>query len=165
MQLARAEGGRLRSNRPTDLRPILQLIVADFLRAGATNRLALNLPSEPMLSDIDPDAVGILCRKLIENALRYGKPDTPAAITLGRNGRLHVTNEGPVIPAEILARLTSRFEHAAISSEGSGLGLAIVRTIAERAGGSLVLHSPITGQRTGFEAMVTLPTGAARSTR
>jgi two-component system OmpR family sensor kinase len=113
-----------------------------------------------VLSDIDPDAFGILCRNLIENALRHGKPDTPVAITLGADGRLLVTNEGPVIPVDILARLTSRFERAAISGEGSGLGLAIVRTIAERAGGSLVLRSPIAGHGTGFEAMVTLPTEA-----
>lgn len=160
MQLARAEGGRLRSDRPADLCPILRLIVADFERAGATKRLDLSLPPEPVLSDIDPDAFGILCRNLIENALRHGKPDTPVAITLGADGRLLVTNEGPVIPVDILARLTSRFERAAISGEGSGLGLAIVRTIAERAGGSLVLRSPIAGHGTGFEAMVTLPTEA-----
>ena len=110
-----------------------------------------------MLSDVDPDAFGILCRNLIENALRHGQPDTPVAIRLEAEGRLVVTNEGPVIPAEVLARLTSRFERAAVAGEGSGLGLAIVRTIAERAGGSLVLRSPITGRRTGFEAVVSLP--------
>ena len=160
MQLARAEGGRLRSAKPADLRPILQLIAADFQRSGAAERLDLKLPAEPLLSDVDPDAFGILCRNLIENALRHGQPDTPVAITLGADGRLLVTNEGSVVPADILARLTSRFERAAISGEGRGLGLAIVRTIAERAGGSLVLHSPITGHRTGFEAVVTLPMGA-----
>ena len=161
MQLARAEGGRLRSSRPADLRPILSVIAADFERGGTTKRLHLRLPPEPVLSDVDPDAFGILCRNLIENALRHGQAGTPVAICLEAEGRLIVTNEGLVIPAEVLARLTSRFERAAIAGEGSGLGLAIVRTIAERAGGSLVLRSPIAGRRTGFEAIVSLPVARA----
>jgi two-component system OmpR family sensor kinase len=157
MQLARAEGGRLRSDKPADLRPILKLIVADFERSVAAEELDLELPPEPVLSDIDPDAFGILCRNLIENALRHGQPGTPVAIRLEAGGGLVVRNEGPVIPAEVLMRLTSRFERAAMAGEGSGLGLAIVLTIAERAGGSLVLHSPVAGRATGFEAVVTLP--------
>ena len=104
---------------------------------------------------------GILCRNLIENALSHGQAGTPVAICLEAEGRLIVTNEGLVIPAEVLARLTSRFERAAVAGEGSGLGLAIVRTIAERAGGSLVLRSPIAGRRTGFEAIVSLPVARA----
>ena len=130
MQLARAEGGRLRSDRPADLRPILRLIAADFERAGASDRLDFKLPAEPVLSSIDPDAFGILCRNLFENALRHGRPGAPVVISLEADGRLVVTNEGPMIPAKVLARLTSRFERAAISGEGSGLGPAIVRTIA-----------------------------------
>lgn len=157
MQLARAEGGRHKSDKPADLCPILTLIVADFERAEAAGRLDLQLPSAPVLSSIDPDAFGILCRNLIENALRHGQPGTTVAIRLEAGGRLVVSNEGPVIPADALAKLTSRFERAATSGEGSGLGLAIVRTIAERAGGSLTLHSPITGRATGFEAVVGLP--------
>lgn len=160
MQLARAEGGRLRSDRPADLRPILRLIAADFEQAGARDQLELRLPREPVLSDIDPDALGILCRNLIENALRHGQPDTPVSMRLEIDGRLVVTNEGPVISAETLARLTSRFERTADSGEGSGLGLAIVRTIVARTGGSLTLHSPITGRATGFEVVVTLPVNA-----
>jgi two-component system OmpR family sensor kinase len=161
MQLARAEGGRLRSDSLADLRPILQLIVADFERAGAEGRLDLELPSEPVLSSIDPDAFGILCRNLIENALRHSQRGTPVAIRLAAEGRLVVRNEGPVIPAEVLARLTSRFERAAVVGEGIGLGLAIVRTITERAGGSLILRSPIAGRATGFEAAVNLPVDMA----
>jgi two-component system, OmpR family, sensor kinase len=157
MQLARAEGSRLRSSRPADLRPVLRVIVADFERAGGAKRLHLGLPPEPVLSDVDPDAFGILCRNLIENALTHSQAGTPVSIYLEAQGRLIVTNEGVAIPPEILARLTSRFERAAVAGEGSGLGLAIVRTIAERAGGSLVLRSPIAGHQTGFEATVSLP--------
>ena len=100
MQLARAEGGRLRSDRPADLRPILRLIAADFERAGASDRLDFKLPAEPVLSSIDPDAFGILCRNLFENALRHGRPGAPVVISLEADGRLVVTNEGTDDPGQ-----------------------------------------------------------------
>jgi two-component system OmpR family sensor kinase len=160
MQLARAEGGRLRSGRPADLRPILRFLTADFNRSVGAERLDLVLPAEPVLSDIDPDAFGILCRNLIENAIKHRAPDATVHVQLTDEGRLTVANEGPALPADTLARLTARFERAAMVGDGSGLGLAIVQTIAERAGGSLELRSPIPGRSSGFEASVQLPSGS-----
>jgi two-component system OmpR family sensor kinase len=161
MQLARAEGGRLRTGDPADLRPVLQMIVNDFSRSVNPGRLELALPTRPVLSDIDPDAFGILCRNLIENALKHGTSDALIHIRLTPDGRLSVSNEGPVLPVEMLERMTSRFERAGRIGDGSGLGLAIVRTIAEGADGSLTLHSPIPDRETGFEAVVILPTTRA----
>jgi two-component system OmpR family sensor kinase len=161
MQLARAEGGRLRSGHPADLRPILQVIVNDLSRSVAPGRLKLALPVDPVLSDIDPDAFGILCRNLIENALKHGTAHAPIDVRLTSDGQLSVSNEGPVLPSETLHRLTSRFERAGRIGDGSGLGLAIVRTIAEGADGSLTLHSPIPDRETGFEAVVMLSTTRA----
>jgi two-component system OmpR family sensor kinase len=162
LQLARAEGGRLRTGQITDVRLVLRAIVDDLERSAAPGRLKVALPSDPVLSDIDPDAFGILCRNLIENALKYGAADTPIHVQLALDGRFSVANDGPVLSPDTLQRLTSRFERAATrTDDGSGLGLAIVRTIAERADGSLVLRSPIPGRGTGFEAVVTLPTARA----
>ncbi|SEN32556.1 two-component system, OmpR family, sensor kinase [Gemmobacter aquatilis] len=160
MQLARAEGGRLRSGTASDLRPVLRLMVADAERAGGAGRLKLTLPEVPVLSDIDPDAFGILCRNLIENALKHGDPGGSVEVGLSAAARLTVVNMAPVVPPEALARLTGRFERAAGAAEGSGLGLAIVRTIAERADGKLVLLSPAEGRETGFEVRVDLPQAA-----
>jgi two-component system OmpR family sensor kinase len=161
MQLARAEGGRLRSGSPADLRLILRLITADFERSVGAERLDLVQPVEPVLSDIDPDAFGILCRNLIENAIKHGAPDATVHVRLTAEGRLTVANAGPALPADTLARLTARFERAAVVGDGSGLGLAIAQTIAERAGGSLELRSPIPGRSSGFEAAVQLPSGSS----
>jgi len=161
MQLARAEGGHLRSGRAADLRPILELLTADFKRSVGAERLDLVLPVEPVLSDIDPDAFGILCRNLIENAVKHGEPDATVHVGLTAEGQLTVANAGPALPAETVARLTARFERAATAGDGSGLGLAIVQTIAQRADGSLELRSPIPGRSSGFEAAVQLPSGSS----
>ena len=158
LQLARAEGGRLRRDVAADLRPVARLIADDLAHGAEPGRIALSLPAEAVLSDLDPDALAILLRNLVENALRHGSPDAPVEIALRQDGTLSVGNDGPVLPPDVLERLMDRFERAGATAEGSGLGLAIVAAIAERTGSTLVLHSPRPGRDTGFTAEVRLPT-------
>lgn len=164
MQLARAEGGQLRLDRSADLRAVARIVADDLGRSGAADRIRLNVPDIPVMSDIDPDAFAILCRNLVENALRHGAPGGPVTVTLSADGALAVANDGPAVPREALDRLTGRFERAGASSEGSGLGLAIVAAIADRIGSPLRLTSPRPGSTSGFEAALRLPTdtGPAR---
>ncbi len=157
MQLARAEGGRLRMDKSTDLRPIAQIVVDDIERSGGgTGRIELRLPDRAVLSDLDPDAFGILCRNLVENALRHGREGTPVVVTLSEQGWFSVANDAPQMSPEALAKLTGRFERAESEADGSGLGLAIVEAIAERSGSHLELRSPRPGAEDGFEARLRL---------
>ena len=158
MQLARAEGGRLRIDRSADLRAVARIVVDDLGRAGTPGRISLSLPGAAVMSDIDPDAFGILCRNLVENALRHGAEDAPVDVTLTGEGQLIVANDGPVLPRETLDRLTARFERANASTDGSGLGLAIVAAIADRIGSPLILESPRRGASSGFQASIRMPT-------
>ncbi|MBC7133825.1 MAG: sensor histidine kinase N-terminal domain-containing protein [Roseovarius sp.] len=159
MQLARAEGGRLRMDQSADLRPVARIVVDDIGRAGAQGRIELNLPNAAVMSDLDPDAFAIACRNLVENALRHGAKDTPVEVTLMADGLLVVANDGPVVPREMRDRLTARFERAnAAGTDGSGLGLAIVAAIADRIGSALVLESPRPGTSSGFQASLRVPT-------
>jgi two-component system OmpR family sensor kinase len=157
LQLARAEGGRLRLDRSADLRPVARVVAEDLERMNAPRRIALSLPATSVMSDLDPDAFGILCRNLIENALHHGAGTTPVEVTLTSDGRLVVSNDGPVLPADALDRLTARFERAGALTDGSGLGLAIVAAIADRTGSQLFLESPRPGAASGFQASVRLP--------
>ena len=152
LQLARAEGGRLRRDVAADLRPVARLIVDDLARGAEPGRILLALPDSAIMSDLDPDAFAIVLRNLIENAQRHGQAEAPVEVSLANDGTLIVANDGPVVPAEDLARLTHRFERARSDSEGSGLGLAIVATIAERSGSPFELRSPREGRASGFEA-------------
>jgi two-component system OmpR family sensor kinase len=152
LQLARAEGGRLRRNVAADLRPVARLIVDDLARMEGPGRILLTLSDNAVLSDLDPDAFAILMRNLIENALRHGASDTPVKVVLDTDRTLTVANAGPPISAEDLGRISLRFERGRAGSDGSGLGLAIVTAIAERSGGALTLLSPRPGQEDGFEA-------------
>lgn len=152
MQLARAEGSRLRLDRESDLRMVLRVVVEDFTRAGAPAPVSLDLPDAPVMSDLDPDAFGILARNLIENALRHGAKGRPVEVSLAPNGGLSVRNEGKVVEEPDLARLSNRFARGDGAGDGTGLGLAIVHVVAERAGADLHLYSPVPGRADGFEA-------------
>ncbi|OYU38019.1 MAG: two-component sensor histidine kinase [Pseudorhodobacter sp. PARRP1] len=164
MQLARAEGGRLRGHELRDLRPVLGFVVDEFARSMGANRLELSEAETPVLSDLDPDIFGILIRNLIENALKHGAAGSAVRIGLTAQCVLTVANEGPPIAPETLTRLTSRFERGSGAGDGSGLGLTIVRTIAERADCTLTLTSPIAGQASGFVAAINLSgAGAGQS--
>ncbi len=154
MQLARAEGARLLTDTPQDLRPVLRIVAGDFAQVPDTGRVALSLPDRPVPSEIDPDAVAILARNLIENALRHGQG--PVSVMLDQHGTLCVENDCPPIPPAELAALTGRFVRGKDAGEGSGLGLAIVHTIAERIGSPLRLTSPLPGKPTGFSACISL---------
>lgn len=157
MQLARAEGGRLRLDHASDLRRVARILTDELARQASAGRLVLVLPPGPVMSDLDPDVFAILLRNLVENALRHGTDGTPIEVSLSREGVLTVANDGPVVPSEALSRLVDRFERAGTQAEGSGLGLAIVQAIAQRIGSALVLRSPRPGQASGFEASLALP--------
>ncbi len=162
MQLARAEGGRLISETPHDVRTALRIVVEDMARGPQSPAIAFELPETPVLSTIDPDALGIVCRNLVENALRHGAAKDEVAVTLTPGGDLIVSNAGPVVEPIRLARLTDRFQRGTQNSNGSGLGLTIVAAIANRTGSSLTLASPRSGALDGFEARFLLPMGTSR---
>lgn len=151
IQLARAEGAQLLAASPHDVRLILTLVADDFSRGLDARRLQMDLPDVPVLSTLDLDAVGIVARNLFENALRHGDGGQ-VRVHLGPDGGLSVENDGAAVanPAALAARFVRK------GGMGSGLGLAIVRTIAERAGMTLTLTSPLAGQSGGFLARIEL---------
>lgn len=157
LQLARAEGGRLRRDTASDIRPVLRMIVSEFERIAGTGRIEIDVPGEAVLSDIDPDAFAILARNLIENGLRHGTGDTPIQVIMTTSGKLRVINDGPVVPPETLAKLTARFERGHTLSGGGGLGLSIAQAISDGTSAALILHSPAPGRVDGFEAEFEVP--------
>ncbi len=154
LQLAKAEGGALRSDDAQDLCPVLRLVLADFPEA---ERLAPSLPDHSVVSTIDIDVFAIAVRNLVENALKYGDPSSPVRVHLDETGILSITNKGPILSAEGFERLCQRFERGRSTQDGAGLGLAIVQVIANGLGGSLTVISPISGMDDGVEIRFAFP--------
>jgi two-component system OmpR family sensor kinase len=162
MQLAKAEGGGVLSETAQDLVPLIGLVADEFKRTADGSRLRVAVPESPILSPLDPDAFAILLRNLIENAVKHGAADEPVTISLDDTGLLSVSNGGPVVQADTLAKLTRPFERGRSTADGTGLGLAIADAIASGAGIRLELTSPIPGRDDGFEVRVRLPGAQAK---
>jgi two-component system OmpR family sensor kinase len=106
-----------------------------------------------------PDALHILLRNLIDNAIKYAPGGGTVDISVKRAPgavMLSVEDSGPGIPPEERERVFDRFYRIAGSdAAGSGLGLAIIKSIAERHGATLTLDK--SERLGGLMATVTFP--------
>jgi two-component system phosphate regulon sensor histidine kinase PhoR len=140
--------------------------VQDLLQLKASSRkIGLELSIDPKL----PHAVGafdeltIVFQNLVDNALKYAKPQTVVRVDARLAGdewlAVSVIDQGDGIPAAHLPRLTERFYRVdnARSRQlgGTGLGLAIVKHVVNRHRGRLDIRST---QGKGSTFTVTLPT-------
>ncbi len=96
----------------------------------------LDMPIE-LTVRADAEALRILVRNLIDNAVRYSPEGSTVAVRVFRNPNgqpvLEVADQGPGIAPADRPRAFARFYRAPGASEGgTGLGLAIVKAIADR---------------------------------
>jgi len=106
--------------------------------------LGLGAADEALLPG-HPEALRILLRNLLDNALKYTPAGGTVDLALQRRGErlvLSVEDSGPGIPEAERRRVLDRFYRVAgTDTTGSGLGLAIVKAITELHGATLELSS------------------------
>lgn len=111
----------------------------------------------------DAELLGLAIRQLIDNALKYGFPDTAISITsraAGGRALIAVSDQGPGIPESDQARIFDKFYRSPSSSRhviGAGMGLAIARKILEVHGGEIHVESR-PGE--GAEFVISLPSAS-----
>ncbi|XHS77426.1 ATP-binding protein [Burkholderiaceae bacterium UC74_6] len=145
--LARQEAAETKTQ-PVAMEPLLRQLVGEQASAARDRGVDLGLVhADPANVEGQPDALAVLTRNLLENAVKYtprgGKVD--ASLTQQADGAvLRIEDSGPGIAPEERARVFDRFYRTAdtaTAAGGSGLGLAIVKSIAERHGAKLHLDS------------------------
>ena len=92
-----------------------------------------------------PEALAILLRNLLDNAVKYTPVGGTADVDIVASDRvtLVVEDSGPGIDAQSRERVLARFDRggqAGAGVSGSGLGLAIVKTITDRHGADISLE-------------------------
>jgi two-component system phosphate regulon sensor histidine kinase PhoR len=139
--------------------------VRDMLAMKAAGRkMTIDTAVPPDLPPVagDEDQLTQVLQNLIDNAIKYGAPETPVEVTVTADDSaiaIAVRDHGDGIAPEHLPRLTERFYRidAARSRElgGTGLGLAIVKHIVNRhrgqfgidsapgAGSTFTIHLPV----------------------
>jgi len=161
-QEATAAGGAVA--RPVDLADLARRTVADLAGVAAAKGVDLGVQqADPATALGQPDALQILLRNLVENAVKYTPAGGTVDISVQHEGGkivVQVEDSGPGIPPEERERVFDRFYRVAGSdAAGSGLGLAIIKAIAERHGATLVLDSSL--RLGGLKAVVTFSAATA----
>ncbi|WP_411879150.1 ATP-binding protein [Polaromonas sp. YR568] len=158
--LAREESGEagpglVSAAAPVDLQEVVKLAVADVLPHALHKQIDLGMvagersPRTPQVTG-QAEALRILLRNLLDNAVKYTPPGGRVDVSLGlHEGQpvLAVEDSGPGIAGEDRERVFDRFFRAGqeggradeAPQTGSGLGLAIVKAIAARHGATLQL--------------------------
>ncbi len=151
MSLSRVEAEK--HDLPTeriDLASLVERAARDAAGPARLDRLMLDITAEPVVLG-DLQQVEQVVRNLVDNALKYGAPDTPVNVVLdlaqGDLARIAVADQGEGIAPEQIPHLTRRFYRTdpgrSRASGGTGLGLAIVKHIVERHRGRLDITSEL----------------------
>jgi two-component system OmpR family sensor kinase len=145
---------------PVDLSGLARLALADMMPAAQARKIDLGLnQADAGKTQGHAEALRILVRNLLENAVKYTPPGGKVDLDIRRMGAslvLSVEDSGPGIPEQDRARALDRFYRVPGSAvTGSGLGLAIVKSIAELHGAQVLLDaSPRLG---GLRVQVLFP--------
>jgi len=152
LTISELESGRVKLNpQVVALRPAVDKVLDDLkVHAGARNMNMFNRTPELSLR-ADSNRLEQVLANLIENAIKYGRPNGNVNIEAvpASDGfvEIRVTDDGPGIPREALERIFERFYRVdkARSREqgGTGLGLSIVKHIVQTHGGKVWAKSEL----------------------
>ncbi len=155
LRLARAERARVAEFVPVDLVALIEE-VRDEAMPLATWRdttLVVDIGAEEALVLGDGDLLRRAVMNLVSNAIKYSPAGQTVRIGLAQDSEadnivgwsVFVIDQGYGIAAEDLPKLFGRFTRLQRedqpAEEGIGLGLAFVKTVAERHGGRIDVHS------------------------
>jgi ligand-binding sensor domain-containing protein/signal transduction histidine kinase len=133
----------------SDINQVINDIYIRFKLTASQKNLAfeLQLPTHPLLADIDKEAFTKIISNLFTNALKYAQ--TKIALLLEKvdeqQFRIKVTNDGYLIPEEMKEKIFQPFfqigdENGNSIKSGAGLGLPLARSLAELHKGKLYLE-------------------------
>lgn len=146
----------------------LQLQPLNILDLLTETALVLSTPEKPIQVDgpeevilaADPDRLHQVIENLLANAVQHAPKNTPVLVAVSTGQQddrswayISIHNQGPAIPADLLAHLFQPFV-ASASSQGLGLGLYLARSIVQAHHGHLTVESEGTS---GTQFMISLP--------
>lgn len=128
---------------------MLELLMKRLRPIAEQQQVELLLESfRPVTAEVDEGKLTLAFSNLIENAIKYNKPEGYVHVTLNadhENFFLNVIDNGMGIPEEAQAHIFERFYRVDKSHSrkigGTGLGLAITRSIVVLHRGAIRVHS------------------------
>jgi two-component system sensor histidine kinase BaeS len=127
---------------PLDVGVLVRDAVASFAVRG--DSVTSQVDDAPLLVDGDHVRLRQVLDNLIANALAHGTPGSPVAVRTGRSRdavAIAVSDTGPGIPHDELARIFDLGVRLDAGTTGSGLGLTLSGEIVRAHGGVLEVES------------------------
>jgi two-component system OmpR family sensor kinase len=156
LQMSRTQSGLGISAEQADIAPVINLLLRELRdRVPSSDLLVIKPPQGIWMSNVDPDAAGIILNNLFENAIRHASGDQPLMVDASQLGRIIITNDCAPLSSTDLEVIKQRHNRNSATSTGFGLGLSIVRDLCDQSGSTLELASPPAGQLRGFASTVT----------
>jgi signal transduction histidine kinase len=162
LTLARVEANSVPVAVATDLTEVLRQVSQQFESMAELKRLQILILAEgPVMVDIEPEQLQLLCGNLLLNALQHspaGSAIRALAKQDGTQAELAIEDDGEGIAAQDLPHVFERFYRGDPSRSrntgGTGLGLAICKAIAARWQGTIAIASNL---GVGTKVMVRFP--------
>jgi two-component system phosphate regulon sensor histidine kinase PhoR len=158
LSLGRVEAEeRVRPTSPVDLTGLVRSVIHSLAPLAEAERTEIEtvFPATTIVVPGDSDQLAQVVSNLLENAIKYSRPDTTVKVSLAEDSNhpmlrqdaivFTVEDQGEGIEATHIPRLTERFyridTHRSREMGGTGLGLAIVKHIVNRHRGRLRITS------------------------
>jgi signal transduction histidine kinase len=162
LTLARAETNSAPPTMAADLAEVLRQVSDQFESMAELKHLRIILlAAEPVLVDVDPEQLQLLCSNLLLNALQHSPAGSLVQATVQHDGtqaELTIEDGGEGIAPEDLPHVFERFYRSDPSRSrntgGTGLGLAICKAITSRWQGTIEIASDL---GVGTKVSVRLP--------
>jgi signal transduction histidine kinase len=162
LTLARVEANSAAATVATDLTEVLRQVSQQFESMAELKRLQILVLAEgPVMVDIEPEQLQLLCGNLLLNALQHSPTGSAIRAVVQQDGtqaQLAIEDDGEGIAAQDLPHVFERFYRGDPSRSrntgGTGLGLAICKAIASRWQGSIEIASDL---GVGTRVMVRFP--------
>lgn len=120
--------------------PLVELVEAAL--QGVVGADAVVVRSDPAaVARVPSRAVATALRGLVHNARQAS--DQVTVMVDANPPRIVIDDQGPGIPADVLARIGEPFFTTRAPGRGMGLGVFLARTLAERLGGTLTYSSEV----------------------
>ena len=147
-------------------RSILRSVIEDLVPQAELRQIDLGVIRQDDVHLRMPEVdLNVIMRNLVDNAIRYspagGRVDVSLACDSGGT-MFEVASGGAGIPHAERERVFDPFYRVlGTDTEGSGLGLSIVKTLVERAGGSVTLEPALPDESlSGLRVRVRFPVSA-----
>ncbi|RRJ20337.1 HAMP domain-containing protein [Rheinheimera mesophila] len=148
---------------PVDLLELLESVAEDGRLEALSQQKQLRVKADTTVwVQADPDLLYRALENLIRNAIKFTPALTLVTIELQQHEQqvqICISDQGPGVAHDDLAKLFTPFFRAQSKKDGVGLGLSIAKRAVESCDGELKLHNlyAASGIVCGFQAVISLP--------